>query len=98
MNKKEVVREIEEEEFIRLTEELFSKWSKAKTKIAQFMQGLDSSKIYTEAEIKKYCQEKEITYLGQMLKPSNNGQILKYENNTYYLYPELVKKYSEYFK
>jgi hypothetical protein len=96
-----VVKELPEEEFIRLTTEMFPKWAKADTKIARFMQNLDPRKVYTEREMKKLCDETSILRLGQLLDinvgTNGFGTIIKKINNNYQLYTELVSSFEKYF-
>lgn len=97
----EFTREIPEEEFIRLTTKMFPKWSKADTKIARFMKNLDPRKIYTETEMREHIAEVDIKQIAHLLniKTGTNGfgTILKKVNNTYQLYPELIKAFEENF-
>ena len=96
----EIEHELDEAEFKRLTEVMFPKWSKADTKIARFMRDLDPRKKYTEAEMKEYCKEKGINRLRQVMiyqGTTGHGYIIKEKYSEYYLYPELVKKFVDYF-
>jgi hypothetical protein len=102
--KQEIKKELPKEEFTRLTQVMFPKWSKADTKIARFMQNLDPNKKYTEDEMKEYCQEQGITKIIQVMnRKAENGTcnyygiIMKQFRNTYQLYPELNKEFLNYF-
>lgn len=92
--------EIPEKEFKRLTESMFPKWSKETSKIAKFMQGLDPEKKYEEEEMKEYSAKKDIPihHVLDVVKHDRKGKgygkiMKKDDNNTYYMYPELVASY-----
>lgn len=95
--------ELGNEEFIRLTTKMFPKWSNSDIKIARFMQNLDPNKKYTENEFKEECKKYNIisTFLlrpfAEKTKSNYYGQIIKKENEYYYLYPSLLKSFEEYF-
>lgn len=99
--------EIPEDELIRLTKKMFPKWTNQEIKIANFMRELDPYKIYTKTEIDEYCEDKGILILKDLSRYkyyTKNGKvchgfgmILKVSNNTYQLYPELVKEFKKYF-
>ena len=98
-SKEEIVREIPEEEFVRLTTKMFPKWAKDDTKIARFMKNLDPIKIYTKTEMKELCEQTGIKDMSHLttIKYNNSagwGKIIrKNMDNTYQLYPELIKSY-----
>ena len=97
-----VAKELPEEEFIRLTTQMFPKWAKDDTKIARFMKNLDPRKVYTEKEMKELCQNTGITRVAQLLHFTTGkdgicyGTIIKKTNNNYQLYTELVSSFEKY--
>ena len=100
-----VAKELPEDEFNRLTTQMFPKWAKADTKIARFMQNLDPRKVYTEKEIKKLCDDVGFSKSNSLEPLTKNqsgisqgfGMILKKINNNYQLYTELVSSFEKCF-
>ena len=96
-----VVKELPEDEFIRLTKKMFPKWANKDSNIANFMKELDPHKIYTKAEIDEYCLEKGINRLRQVMiyqGTTGHGFIIRMnKNGSYQLYPKLVKEFKKYF-
>jgi len=98
-DEKEVVYELPDEEFRRLTDILFPKWSKQATKIARFMQNLDPRRVYTKVEIEEYGVR--VRNVMTRRDPTNNngyGMIMKkIREDRYQLYPELLSHFQKYF-
>jgi hypothetical protein len=97
-----VAKELPEEEFIRLTNDMFPKWAKSDTKIARFMQNLDPRKVYTKQEmsalLSKY--DKQIDFLTRPNSDDNKryyGQILQQIQDGYKLYESLKPAFKKYF-
>jgi hypothetical protein len=101
------IDEIGMEEYTRLTEKMFPKWSnKDDSKISNFMRNLDPDKEYTENEIKEVCNNNGIKILSQLTKECKSngkthsqgfGKILKNKNNKYMLYICLISEFKKYF-
>lgn len=98
-----LTREIPQDEFYRLTQTMFLKWSKGDNKISNFMRGLDPEKIYTKTELQEYMKNCNINTIFLLIKnkigKSNGyGMIMKkLDNNRYQLYPELREAFYRYF-
>ena len=95
IDKQHTILSMDQDEFTRLTDIMFPKWSNDVSKIAKFMQNLEPTKVYNEKDIKSLCKQHGIVNIGQILKfkvgTNGYGDILKkLDNKTYQLYPELV--------
>lgn len=95
----EVRGRLTKSEMQRLTLVQFPKWARDETKIALFMKDLDPKKIYSYVEFKEYCELKNIVMNHLFdIKYANGSQgygtiILRNEDSTYQLYPELVHSF-----
>ena len=102
LEEKYVESEEDHIEFLRLCK-IFKVWSNGDSKIARFMQHIDPKKTYTKDEIKKLCKEHGILILSHLTSRYNGagsngyGKILDKKNNTYKLYPQLLKAFEENF-
>ena len=90
--------EIDNGEFIRLTTKMFPLWSRSNNKIAAFMKNLQPSKVYTEEEIKNLCIISGVRLYDVIKKHKNiYGDIIKKDDNKYYLNTCLVQSFNKYF-
>ena len=106
-NEESKTREIPQEEFTRLTREMFPRWCRADSKIATFMRCLEPSKRYTKEEFRLLCRASDIKVPGQLTRQSRSsgrthsqgfGMIIKKnEDDTFQLFPELVVHFNKYF-
>ena len=96
----ESIKEIGEEEYLRLTKKMFPKWSTGNTKISIFMHNLDPNKVYTEKEFRELCKTSGINRLRQIMIYKNtigHGNIIKEYNNNYKLHVCLQEEFRKYF-
>jgi hypothetical protein len=98
-------------EFLRLSNEMFPKWSAKnnKTKISNFMKNINPTYKYSIDEFKlltdKYkIQISQLLYYQKFsknnidnLKTHGFGKLFKLHNNKYYLYPELINSFNIHF-
>jgi hypothetical protein len=92
-------------EFTRLTTRLFPVWSKAHTRIANFVQNLDPLKVYTKMELKDSAEMYGVARINDMCSEprATNGRRVGYghlfqvRGETYRLFPSLVPSFRQHF-
>lgn len=82
----------------------FKNWSKpdCDTNISRFMNSLDPETQYSEADFKELCinagmENNAIGHLWRSIDNGGYGNIIKRENNKYFLREELVQPFKKYF-
>jgi hypothetical protein len=102
-NRTESLRNIlHQSEHNRLVNEMFPKWSKADTKIAEFMKNINPDKEYTHQDFNKLCSKygiARITHLTEYRSGDSKcyGKIIEVLNGKYRLYPTLSSSYRKFF-
>ena len=90
-------------EYNRLVNNMFPKWSKTNSNISNFMKSLKPEKLYTKKEMKELVVRTGIGMITLVMKKtfqnsSGWGNIIQFSNDHYKLYPTLVIAYNKNFK